>query len=113
MTVLARRALQSWGGMATISRMKKPALTLLVALFPLTLACGDGGKGATPAARVSQGRCGMPGDSTIAVAVTQFVKQVTPTPQRFLATVLASSLFRRATTVLLTHGIHQLSIEYL
>src|SRR5258706_7588785 len=35
------------------------------------------------------------------------------TAQRFLATVLASSLFRRATTVLLTHGIHQLSIEYL
>lgn len=71
--------------------MRKPTPKLLIALLPLALACSDGGKSATPAARASRGRCGAPGDSTIALAVTEFVKQVTPTPQRFLATVASDS----------------------
>ena len=66
-------------------------MKVAIALLPLSLACGDGGKSATPGGRVAKGRCGVPGDSTIARAVTEFVKGVTPTPQRFLATVASDS----------------------
>jgi hypothetical protein len=71
--------------------MRTLPVKVMMALLPLTLACGDGGKSANPAARASKGRCGTPGDSTIARAVTEFVKQVKPTPQRFLATVASDS----------------------
>lgn len=58
----------------------------------LAIGCSEGSNSAaTPGARASKSRCGMPGDSTIARAVTEFVKQVTPTPQRFLATVASDS----------------------
>ena len=85
------RALQFWDRMATISRMKNPIRKLLV-LTPLVLACGDGGgKGSISAGRAGGGKCGMPGDSAIALAVTAFVKTVSPTPQRFLAAVSSDS----------------------
>ena len=70
--------------------MKNPLLKLLT-LMVVVVACSEGGKTATPSARASRGKCGMAGDSAIALAVTAFVKQVSPTPQRFLAAVSSDS----------------------
>lgn len=75
---------------ATITLMRPYTLAGLVALGPLILACSGGGE-ARKSASASGGRCGTPGDSVVARAVTEFVKQVVPTPQRFLASAASDS----------------------
>lgn len=62
----------------------------LAVLLPLAFAC-SGGDGSRKTSSASGGRCRAPSDSTVARAVTEFVKQVSPTPQRFLATAASDS----------------------
>lgn len=70
--------------------MRPLSIAGLVALAPLLVACGDGG-GERRSASASGGRCGAPSDTVVARAVTEFVKQVRPTPQRFLASAASDS----------------------
>ena len=68
----------------------RPHILVGLPVLALLVACGDGG-GARKSVSASGGRCGAPTDSTVARAVTEFVKQVTPTPQRFLAAAASDS----------------------
>ena len=59
------------------------AAVLAVALsVSLVAACAGGGNGSRSAVR--PGRCGAPGDSTLAVALVGYLTGLRPTPQRFL-----------------------------
>lgn len=70
--------------------MRSSLYAQLAVLLPLAVAC-SGGDGARETSSASGGRCRAPNDSTVARAVTEFVKQVQPTPQRFLATAASDS----------------------
>lgn len=71
-------------------RMRLQHIAPLLTLLPLVIACGEGG-GARKSTSSSGGSCRAPDDSTVARAVTEFVKQAAPTPQRFLATISSDS----------------------
>lgn len=73
----------------------------LVALVS-TLACGGDQRASKPAAT---GRCGPLPDDAVGVAVAEYVKQASPTPQRFLfAAATDSALPDAAVTALQNKG---------
>lgn len=54
---------------------------VLMLMLAGTPACGGGEQGT---AKAAAGRCGPLSDDAVGIAVTEYVKQASPTPQRFL-----------------------------
>ena len=71
--------------------MRLLPLARLAAVAGIALACGEGGDNRQVASSSGRGSCRAPDDTVVARAVTEFVKQVVPTPQRYLATVASDS----------------------